>query len=94
MAAPKWRTSLNRFSGIYAIFFEIMRAANITVGKPGRFCFEPGTYAYVGSAQVGLDARVARHFRRRKATRWNIDWLTVTPACRLIGAVLLPDTAL
>ena len=80
-------------AGLYVVLIEIVRATSITIGKLGRFRFEAGVFAYVGSARPGLDARVGRHFRRRKAKRWNIDWLTSSTACRPIAAILIPDAA-
>jgi Uri superfamily endonuclease len=49
-------------------------------GNPARF--EPGYYAYSGSAYGpgGIAARLAHHFQRNKKPPWHVDRLTVA-AC-------------
>ena len=47
----------------------------IKVGALGRVSFIKSLYAYVGSGQVGLQKRVARHLRRGKKCFWHIDYL-------------------
>ncbi len=44
----------------------------------GTFEFPTGVLAYVGSAAGpgGLGARIRRHFRKGKALRWHVDYLT------------------
>ncbi len=44
----------------------------------GTFEFPAGILAYVGSAAGpgGLGARIGRHFRKGKALRWHVDYLT------------------
>ena len=37
--------------------------------------FPRGVYVYVGSAQAGVEQRVARHLRKQKRKRWHIDHL-------------------
>jgi Uri superfamily endonuclease len=93
-ARPHGTADKRRRSGLYVVLIEVARAAGVTIGRLGRFRFGPGIYAYVGSARSGLDARVARHFRRRKPRRWHVDWLTSSPACRPLAAVVLPDADL
>ncbi len=61
--------------GVYVVLFALAQRRTIQVGRLGRFAFEPGTYAYAGSAQRGLAARLARHGRRRKPLRWHVDYL-------------------
>lgn len=74
-------------SGVYLAFFRLPRPRCIAVGRLGVFNFPPGTYAYVGSAQRNLQARLARHARRRKVLRWQIDYLSVRAEFR--GALLI-----
>ena len=62
-------------SGIYCLWICLQRSARIRVGRLGRFLFPPGYYAYVGSAQRGLRARIARHCRRKKRLHWHVDFL-------------------
>ena len=74
-------------SGIYLAIFHLPRTQAITVGRLGRFKFQPGYYLYVGSAQRNLYARLARHARRRKILRWQIDYLSVK--AQFIGALMI-----
>jgi len=53
----------------------------------GIIAFTPGVYAYVGSAQRNLQARLHRHGLRRKPLRWHIDYLSVH--ARMIGAIVI-----
>jgi len=62
--------------GVYVAVFVLESPRRIRVGRLGRFLFPAARYAYVGSAQRYLSARVARHARRRKPTRWHVDYLT------------------
>lgn len=71
--------------GIYVLVVEITRPAEIQVGELGRIRFAPGTYAYVGSAMRGIEARVARHLKREKRVRWHIDYLLSHPGVAVVG---------
>lgn len=94
--------------GVYAAVFVLAAPRQIRIGRLGRFEFPRGRYVYVGSAQGGLSARLARHARRRKALRWHVDYLSrwarletawawprpKTDECRLAAAVeALPGAA-
>ena len=61
--------------GVYVLVVSIDEPASLKVGRLGRLSFKKGLYAYVGSGQVGLRARVARHLRRNKKRFWHIDYL-------------------
>jgi Uri superfamily endonuclease len=61
--------------GIYVLVVCIERNINVRVGKLGSLRFEKGLYAYVGSAQSGLENRVRRHLGRKKKKFWHIDFL-------------------
>jgi len=61
--------------GCYLLLLDLPRDRRIQIGRLGRIAFKKGTYVYVGSAQRGLSARVARHVRRRKRFHWHIDYL-------------------
>ena len=63
-------------SGIYLAIFHLPSTQTITVGSLGRFTFRQGFYLYVGSAQRNLRSRLARHARRDKPLRWQIDYLS------------------
>ena len=64
--------------GAYLLLIEL--AAPLAVALPGRpaTTLAPGRYAYAGSAYGpgGLRARIARHLRRDKPSRWHVDRLT------------------
>jgi len=63
--------------GVYILFIEVARERKISVGRLGTMSFEPGFYAYVGSAMGpgGLRARISRHLRSQKRKFWHIDYL-------------------
>lgn len=44
------------------------------IGKLGRVSFLAGYYVYVGSALNGLESRIARHLKKKKALYWHIDY--------------------
>lgn len=52
-------------------------ATELEAGRLGRIRFDPGCYAYVGSAfgPGGLEARISRHLRNDKRRHWHIDYL-------------------
>ncbi len=81
-------------SGVYCVVVRLEREAHLRVGRLGRVRFAPGTYVYTGRAARGLAARLARHLRRRKPTRWHIDHLTTHRWARVVGIVVfLGDAA-
>jgi Uri superfamily endonuclease len=61
--------------GIYLLEVIVSRPRVLRIGALGRIRFAPGVYVYVGSAQNGLESRIARHFGERKRTHWHIDYL-------------------
>ena len=63
--------------GTYALLLQSSVSAEISIGRWGLLCLEPGYYIYVGSAfgPGGVRARVARHFRKAKRAHWHIDYL-------------------
>jgi Uri superfamily endonuclease len=61
--------------GVYVLVVSVGEPVCIKVGALGRVSFIKGLYAYVGSGQVGLQKRVARHLRRGKKCFWHIDYL-------------------
>jgi Uri superfamily endonuclease len=62
-------------NGIYALIIQLSRDSNVTVGKLGALHFTKGLYAYVGSAQIALEKRIARHLKKEKRVFWHIDYL-------------------
>lgn len=76
-------------SGLYVLWLDLPRAASVSVGSLGTCHFEPGLYAYVGSARRARSARIARHLRIGKRHHWHIDYLR--PAGDIV-AVTYVDT--
>ncbi|MEB3851702.1 MAG: GIY-YIG nuclease family protein [Desulfurococcales archaeon] len=75
-----------RGPGLYVLL--ILLEEPVEVGaRTFRGTVPPGLYAYVGSAggPGGLRARIARHLRRRKRVWWHVDWLTTSPASRVVA---------
>lgn len=62
--------------GIYVLIINVIEDIQVRVGALGKIEFRKGTYAYVGSAQKGLENRVKRHINGfRKSNFWHIDYL-------------------
>jgi Uri superfamily endonuclease len=61
--------------GSYILLLELGESQYIPVGQLGVLYFVKGSYAYIGSALNGLEARVSRHFRQDKKHHWHIDYL-------------------
>jgi len=62
--------------GCYLLFLKFYEPKVVKVGRLGELEFY-GCYVYVGSGMNNVIKRVERHFRREKALRWHIDYLTV-----------------
>jgi sugar fermentation stimulation protein A len=62
--------------GSYILVIRNEKRREIVVGRLGRVKFEKGYYVYIGSGMGGVDARLKRHFRKRKKRFWHIDYLT------------------
>lgn len=75
-------------SGVYIAVFRVERRLRIRVGHLGGCTFKAGIYLYVGSAQRGLRARLARHARRDKPLRWHVDFLSAKTS--MLGAAVFP----
>ncbi|MGA2500059.1 MAG: GIY-YIG nuclease family protein [Tepidisphaeraceae bacterium] len=73
--------------GVYIALFHLAHARRIRVGELGTIAFPAGRYAYVGTAQRNLLARLSRHGRRRKPLKWHIDYLSVR--AEMIGAIVV-----
>jgi sugar fermentation stimulation protein A len=61
--------------GTYVMLIELQDDEVIEVGSLGKREFPSGYYAYVGSAQAGIEQRVSRHKALNKKRRWHIDYL-------------------
>ena len=62
-------------NGIYVLVISISVDTRIDVGALDSINFVKGLYAYVGSAQSGLEKRLRRHLRKAKQKFWHIDYL-------------------
>ncbi len=64
--------------GAYALEIRLARPLKLPVAALGLPRLRPGRYVYLGSARGpgGLRARVRRHLKARKITRWHVDHLT------------------
>jgi Uri superfamily endonuclease len=71
-------------SGVYVLIIQIKKPISVDVGALGRINFERGLYAYVGSAQKGLDKRIKRHFERVKRKFWHVDYLLENEAVKIL----------
>lgn len=63
--------------GVYVLLFSLPEQMIVEVGALGRLTLKGGYYAYVGSAQNGMDSRLRRHVSREKKPHWHIDHLTL-----------------
>jgi Uri superfamily endonuclease len=70
--------------GVYVLIISVGKGIKVNVGALGSTFFERGLYAYVGSAQNGLERRVQRHLRKAKKKFWHIDYLLDDDAVRVV----------
>ncbi len=68
----------------YQLFIEISDPITIQIGRLGKFTFPAGSYVYSGSAKKRLEARINRHLRKDKKTRWHIDYILNHPLVRIV----------
>ncbi|MEZ0346091.1 MAG: GIY-YIG nuclease family protein [Infirmifilum sp.] len=74
--------------GVYALIINVQSSTLINFkGMPARL--DPGTYVYIGSAHGpgGVKARVRRHLKPEKKTKWHIDKVTTLPYAQIICVV-------
>ena len=77
-----------RMKGAYCLLMLLEEDTSLCVGALGRVFFPKGVYAYVGSAQGGIEQRVRRHLGETKRKRWHIDhFLSVA---RTVTVVSIP----
>ena len=70
--------------GVYVLVISVDEDISVDVGALGKVLFRKGLYAYVGSAQNGLERRIERHLRKRKRKFWHIDYLLDDDAVRVL----------
>jgi Uri superfamily endonuclease len=78
--------------GTYTLLIELASPATIEVGALGDHRFEPGIYAYTGSALgAGGFSRVDRHRRTARGEHdvrhWHVDHLLAHPDARIDSVV-------
>jgi Uri superfamily endonuclease len=76
--------------GIYVLMISLKYSICVRVGALGDLTFPAGLYAYVGSAQTGIELRVARHQRKEKRLFWHIDYLLNDESAK-VEAVYVAD---
>ena len=74
--------------GVYCLLMLLAEDASLRVGALGRVSFPKGVYAYVGSAQGGIEQRVRRHLGETKRMRWHIDYFL--SVARTVTVVSVP----
>jgi Uri superfamily endonuclease len=60
---------------LYIVVTWVPRGRAAAIGSLGEVPIARGWYAYVGSARVAREARVARHLATAKPLRWHADYL-------------------
>ena len=81
--------SEKRTPGVYHLVIHLLKGKTLRVGRLGQFTFPAGYYVYTGSAMSGMEARLARHRRRRKTLHWHIDYLL--RRAELVDVVAVPS---
>jgi Uri superfamily endonuclease len=72
----------------YQIHFILEESIVLEIGRLGRFEFPAGKYVYTGSAKKNIEARISRHFSKKKKLRWHIDYLLAASHAKIIGVEL------
>jgi len=84
----------SQISGSYVLTLQVNEPFTIVIGALGPYSFDPGTYAYIGSAKRGIASRIARHIRlaseKSGKTHWHIDYLLIRPEVILTDALPFP----
>jgi len=70
--------------GIYVLIVSVSKNIRVNIGALGSIFFEKGLYAYVGSAQNGLEKRIERHLGKSKRKFWHIDYLLENDAVEIV----------
>ncbi len=63
--------------GTYILILKLAAARTIEIGRLGKYRFDAGYYAYVGSAfgPGGLRGRLSHHLKVSSRPHWHIDYL-------------------
>lgn len=60
---------------LYLIEWDLPQDIEVAIGKLGTYHFQQGRYVYIGSAKKNIRARIERHLKIEKKTRWHMDYL-------------------
>jgi adenylylsulfate kinase len=71
--------------GIYALVIAVPKNIVVDAGALRHVQLEKGFYVYVGSAQTGIERRIARHLRKTKRRFWHIDYLLSVEDVSVVG---------
>ena len=79
--------------GSYILWLKLARKRRLTIGKLGTQLFQPGYYAYCGSAfgPGGLKARLGHHLKKADHPHWHIDYLKNIATCQEIWLSTEPE---
>jgi Uri superfamily endonuclease len=84
--------------GSYALELILTAAAELQIGRLGRFSFPAGAYIYLGSANGpgGLRARLGRHLLPpgARSVRWHIDALRAVAAPLALCTLIHPRSGM
>jgi len=69
--------------GTYCLVLSCTEKFSTGIGKLRLIQFDPGGYAYIGSAMKGLKSRLTRHLADKKKLYWHIDYLLNSGSIRL-----------
>lgn len=61
--------------GAYLLVIRLKESQRISVGNHPEETFKAGVYLYIGRDKRNVDARIARHLRKKKKHFWHIDYL-------------------
>jgi Uri superfamily endonuclease len=79
--------------GTYILILEIKEQTKAKIGVFGERTFNPGRYAYTGSAlgkySTNLSYRLLRHLKGNKKKHWHIDHLLSHPNVRIAGIIAI-----
>lgn len=89
-AAGSWARAVAALPprGVYLLWLWLPRPLRLKVPAPGGTALEPGLYAYAGSAQRALPARLNRHVTGAGSRHWHVDHLR--SAARVVGVDVWP----
>lgn len=80
---PGWRANndvdLPDEKGTYILILELLQMKRLEIGRLGAFDFQPGYYAYIGSAcgPGGIRSRIQHHLESVADPHWHIDYLMI-----------------